>query len=99
MAYATILVRCLFLSPGRLIKKVGRDVMERDFFILLVLFFKIIYVVYFIMRRASGRELRLPVDRADGVTHAECALRGRLVILTAQLSVTRVVFGHGDAIK
>ena len=29
MAYATILVR--FLSPGRLIKKVGRDVTDGDF--------------------------------------------------------------------
>ena len=33
MAYATILVRVfiLFLSPGRLIKKVGRDVRDGDF--------------------------------------------------------------------
>ena len=32
MAYATILVRSLiFLSPGRLIKKVGRDVTDGDF--------------------------------------------------------------------
>ena len=30
MAYATILVR-FFLSPGRLIKKVGRDVTDGDF--------------------------------------------------------------------
>ena len=32
MAYATILVRFVILSPGRLIKKVGRDVMDGDFF-------------------------------------------------------------------
>ena len=45
------------------------------------------------MCRASGREMRLPASR----DRAKLMLR-RLVFLTAQLSVTRVVFGHGDAI-
>ena len=46
MAYANILVRFVcFFSPGRLIKKVGRDVMDRDFVLIIV-----------IIRRASGLE-------------------------------------------
>ena len=43
------------LSPGRLIKKVGRDIIGRDFVLFFVLLF-IIYVVYFIMRRALMRD-------------------------------------------
>ena len=40
MAYATIMVRFfIFLSPGRLIKKVGRDVTDRDFELFVVPFF------------------------------------------------------------
>ena len=54
MAYATILVR-FFLSPGRLIKKVGRDVTDGDFVSFMVLFLSTC-VVYFIMRRASMRD-------------------------------------------
>ena len=53
MAYATILVR--FLSPGRLIKKVGRDVTDGDFVSVMVLFLSTC-VVYFIMRRATMRD-------------------------------------------
>ena len=56
MAYATILVRFfIFLSPGRLIKKVGRDVTDGDFVSFMVLFLSTC-VVYFIMRRASMRD-------------------------------------------
>ena len=54
MAYATILVR-FFLSPGRLIKKVGRDVTDGDFVSFMVLFLSTC-VVYYIMRRASMRD-------------------------------------------
>ena len=44
------------LSPGLLIKKVGRDVRDREFVLFIVLFnFFFIYVVYFIMCRAPGR--------------------------------------------
>ena len=43
MAYATILVRFVYLSPGRLIKKVGRDAMDGDFVLIIV-----------VIRRASG---------------------------------------------
>ena len=41
------------LSMGRLIKKVGRDVMYRDFALFIVLFFNCIWV-YFIVRSGSG---------------------------------------------
>ena len=53
------IVYCIFilciLSPGRLIKKVGRDVVDRDF-VLFVVLFLIIYGVCFIVRRTSVRE-------------------------------------------
>ena len=51
--YLHCMVYCIFilcvLSPGRLIKKVGRDVMEREF-IICSSFFVIFYGTYFIAR-------------------------------------------------
>ena len=44
-----------FLSPGRLITKVWRYVVDRDFVSFMVLFL-ITCVVYFIMRRAPMRD-------------------------------------------
>ena len=54
MVYATILVRFfIFLSPGRLIKKVWRDVMDRHF-VLVIMLILIINSTYFIVRGAPG---------------------------------------------
>ena len=55
MAYATILVRFfILLSPGRLIKKVGRVSRTGILYIFIVLFLGI-KRTYFIVRRISGR--------------------------------------------
>ena len=50
-----ICIMWVFLSPGRLIKKVWRDVVDRDFVSFMVLFL-ITCVIYFIMRRAPMRD-------------------------------------------
>ena len=46
------------LSPGRMIKKVGRDVTDR-YFVLFMILFLIMYGVCFIVRRTQGRECAL----------------------------------------
>ena len=58
-AYWHCFVHCMFmlfiLSPGRLIKKNGRDVVDRDFVYICSYVFLIIYGVCFILRRTSVR--------------------------------------------
>ena len=44
-AYATILVRCVYFITG--IKKVGRDVMDRDFVLFIVLFFNYLCGIFY----------------------------------------------------
>ena len=68
-----IFILCI-LSPGRLIKKVWRDVMDRDICILLfVILFLIIYGVCFIMRRALAFGARF---RSLRNVHRPTALAG-----------------------
>ena len=60
MAVATIYLYSLcILSPGRLIKNVGRDVMDRDFVYIYIVLFLIICGTYVFVRRALATGPRL----------------------------------------
>ena len=61
MAYATIQVLCI-VSPGRLIKKVGRNVMDRDFvhnFIFSYIFLNYLWGLFYYAQGTGVRVGRL----------------------------------------
>ena len=54
--YSVLYFYFVYLSPGRLIKTIGRDVVDRDYIYIFAVLFLVIYGVCFIVRRTSMRE-------------------------------------------